>query len=388
MTASTSSTFDRRREEFPTLAAGIHLLSHSLGPVPRAAREAMLAYTDAWEHHTNEDAWATSWWELSEIISDRIARLLGGARGSVQVQPNTSVALSVVASCFDFRAGGRDKVVTTALDFPSTGYVWEAQQRLGARVHVVPSDDGISVPLERILEAVDETTCLVALSHTSYRSSYRVDARAIVERAHEVGALVLLDTYQSAGVLELKAAEWGADFLIGGTIKWLCGGPACGYLYVRPELQGELRPRLTGWVAHEEPFAFAREMRYAPSVRRFAQGTPNIPGLYSCLAGLDIVEEVGLERIAAESRRRTEWMVEFAQEHGWRLNSPRESEERGGSVMIGVEDAPATAARLAERKVFVDWRPRVGLRISPHFFNTDEEVREALEILKEVMSAG
>jgi kynureninase len=386
MTAPTPSTFDRRREEFPTLAAGIHLLSHSLGPVPRAAREAMLAYTDAWERHTNEDAWATSWWELSERVGDRLARLLGGAPGSVQVQPNTSVALSVVASCFDFRAGGRDKVVTTALDFPSTGYVWEAQQRLGARVHVVPSDDGISVPAERILEAVDETTCLVALSHTSYRSSYRVDARAIVERAHDVGALVLLDTYQSAGVLELKAADWGVDFLIGGTIKWLCGGPACGYLYVRPELQGELRPRLTGWVAHEEPFAFAREMRYAPSVRRFAQGTPNIPGLYSCLAGLDIVEEVGLERIAAESRRRTEWMVEFALEHGWRLNSPREAEERGGSVMIGVEDAPGTVARLAERKVFVDWRPRVGLRISPHFFNTDEEVREAMETLKAVMS--
>ena len=201
-----------------------------------------------------------------------------------------------------------------------------------------------------------------------------------------MGALVVLDTYQSAGVSELKAGEWGVDFLIGGTIKWLCGGPACGYLYVRPELQSELRPRLTGWVAHEEPFAFAREMRYAPTVRRFAQGTPNIPGLHSCLAGLDIIEEIGLERIAAESRRRTEWMVEFALEHGWRLNSPRGTEERGGSVMIGVEDAPGTVARLAERKVFVDWRPGVGLRISPHFFNTDEEVREALEILKAVMS--
>src|SRR5438067_814338 len=388
MTASTSSTFDRRREEFPTLASGIHLLSHSLGPVPRKAREAMLAYTDAWERHTSEDAWATSWWELSERVGDRLARLLGGARGSVQVQPNTSVALSVVASCFDFGAGARNKVITTALDFPSTGYVWEAQQRLGARVHVVPSDDGITVPLERILEAIDETTRLVALSHTSYKSSYRVDARAIVERAHRVGALVVLDTYQSAGVLELKAEEWGVDFLIGGTIKWLCGGPACGYLYVRPELQSELRPRLTGWVAHEEPFAFARGMRYARSVRRFAQGTPNIPGLHSCLAGLDIIEEVGLKAIAEESRRRTAWMVEFALEQGWRLNSPPKVEERGGSVMIGVEDAPGVVERLAERKVFVDWRPRVGLRVSPHFFNTDEEVREAMEIIKKVISGG
>src|SRR5437764_590849 len=250
MTASTSSTFDRRREEFPTLASGIHLLSHSLGPVPRKAREAMLAYTDAWERHTSEDAWATSWWELSERVGDRLARLLGGASGSVQVQPNTSVALSVVASCFDFGALARNKVVTTALDFPSTAYIWEAQQRLGARVHVVPSDDRITVPMERILEAIDETTCLVALSHTSYRSSYRVDARAIVERARRVGALVLLDVYQSAGVLELDAAGWEVDFLIGGTIKWLCGGPACGSLDVRPELHKALQPRLTGWVAH------------------------------------------------------------------------------------------------------------------------------------------
>jgi kynureninase len=384
MSAALSSTFNRRREEFPTLASGIHLLSHSLGPVPRGARAAMIAYTDAWERHTSEDAWATSWWELSERVGDRLAQLLGGASGSVQVQPNASIALSVVASCFDFRASKRNKIVTTALDFPSTGYVWEAQQRLGASIHVVPTDDGIIVPLERILEAIDETTCLVALSHTSYRSSYRLDARAIVERAHEVGALVLLDTYQSAGVLELKAAEWGVDFLIGGTIKWLCGGPACGYLYVRPELQNELQPRLTGWVAHAEPFAFAREMSYARGVRRFAQGTPNIPGLHSCLAGLDIIEEVGLETIAQESRRRTKWMVEFALEQGWKLNSPANIDERGGSVMIGVEDAPQMVARLAERKVFVDWRPRVGLRISPHFFNTDEEVREAMQILKDV----
>lgn len=386
MSAATSSTFNRRREEFPTLASGIHLLSHSLGPVPRGARASMIAYTDAWERHTSEDAWATSWWELSERVGDRLAQLLGGSRGSVQVQPNTSVALSVVASCFDFSKGKRNKVVTTELDFPSTGYVWEAQRRLGANVHVVATDDGITTPLERICDAIDETTCLVALSHTSYRSSYRVDARAIVERAHEVGAYVLLDTYQSAGVVELKAAEWDVDFLIGGTIKWLCGGPACGYLYVRPALHDELQPRLTGWVAHAEPFAFAREMSYARGVRRFAQGTPNIPGLHSCLAGLDIIEEVGLEAIAQESRRRTEWMVEFALEQGWQLNSPANIDERGGSVMIGVDDAPQMVARLAARKVFVDWRPHVGLRISPHFFNTDEEVREAFETLKEVMS--
>src|ERR1700754_2158150 len=159
-------TLNRRREEFPTLALGIHLLSHSLGPVPRAVRESMLAYCDAWEKHTGEDAWATSWWELSQLVGDRIARILGGASGSVQIQPNASIGLATVASCFDFHSGRRNKVVTTALDFPSMEYIWNAQRQVGADVHVVPSDDGVSAPLEQILDAIDEKTCLVALSHT------------------------------------------------------------------------------------------------------------------------------------------------------------------------------------------------------------------------------
>jgi len=377
---------DRRRNEFPTLASGIHLLSHSLGPVPRAARESMLEYIDAWEHHTSEDAWATSWWTLSRRVGDRIARILGGAAGSVQIQPNASLALATAASCFDFKSGAHRKVVTTALDFPSMNYFWDGQRQIGARVEVVPSADGVSVPLEQILDAIDTETCLVALSHTSYRSSWRVNARAIVERAHAKGALVLLDVYQSAGVVQLDAADWNVDFLIGGTIKWLCGGPSCGYLYVRPDLQRDLHPRLTGWVAHDSPFDFAHApMRYAKSVRRFAQGTPSIPALYSAIPGLEIIEAVGVSEIAAESQRRTQSMIDFASERGWTINTPREKSQRGGTVMIGVDDAQATAERLATRKVFVDWRPGAGLRISPHFFNTDEEIEEALNILAELI---
>ena len=377
---------NRRREEFPTLASGIHLLSHSLGPVPRATRESMLAYYEAWEHHTSEDAWAASWWELSTRIGDRLAQILGGAPGSVQIQPNASIALSSVASCFDFNAGKRNKIVTSALDFPSMEYIWEAQARLGANIHVVDTDDGITVALEHILDAIDDATCMVALSHVSFRSSYRVDVQAIVERAHKCGALVLLDVYQSAGALELQASEWEVDFLIGGTIKWLCGGPACGYLYVPPELQNELAPRLTGWVAHAAPFDFAPSpMQYSDSVRRFAQGTPSIPALYSVLPGLQIIEEVGVNTIQAESQRRTEWMIEFALEKGWQVNSPANVEDRGASVMIYVADGPGMVKRLAERKVFVDCRPGVGLRMSPHFFNTDEEVQEAMGILAELI---
>jgi len=372
----------RYREEFPTLASGIHLLSHSLGPVPRAARESMLAYYDAWEHHTSEDAWATSWWELSRRVGDRIARILGGEPGSVQIQPNASIALATAASCFDFKSGTRKKVVTTELDFPSMEYFWDGQRHIGAEIEVVPSGDGISVPLERILDAIDQETCLVALAHTSYRSSYRVDVRAIVDRAHAKGAHVLLDVYQSAGVVQLNAAEWNVDFLIGGTIKWLCGGPSCGYLYVRPDLQRDLRPRLTGWVAHDSPFDFAHApMRYAKSVRRFAQGTPSIPALYSAIPGLEIIEKLSVPQIANESQRRTQSMIDFARARGWTINTPLDKDERGGSVMIGVADAKNTAERLAEQKVFVDWRPGAGLRVSPHFFNTDEEIDEALHIL-------
>ncbi|MDX6382931.1 MAG: kynureninase [Blastocatellia bacterium] len=382
----TAPPINRRREEFPTLTSGIHLLSHSLGPAPRAARESMRDYYEAWEHHTSEDAWASSWWEMSTQVGDRLSRILGGAPGSVQIQPNASIALSSVASCFDFEESSRNKIVTSALDFPSMEYIWEAQARLGASVEVVHSDDGITVRLEDILDKIDDDTCLVALSHVSFRSSYRVDAAAIVERAHQHGARVLLDVYQSAGAVELQAAAWEVDFLIGGTIKWLCGGPACGYLYVRPDLQQELRPRLTGWVAHDSPFAFAPgPMRYTDTVRRFAQGTPSIPALYSVLPGLQIIEEVGVSTIQAESQRRTEWMIEFALERGWRVNSPRDVSDRGASVMIFVADGPGMVKRLAERKVFVDCRPGVGLRISPHFFNTDEEVQEAMAVLAQLL---
>ncbi len=379
-------TMERHRAEFPTLATGIHLLSHSLGPVPRAARASMSAYIDAWEHHTSEDAWATSWWELSRRVGDRIARILGGQPGSVQIEPNATIALATVASCFDFKSAPRNKVVTTALDFPSMEYFWDAQRHIGARVEVVASTDSISVSLERILDAIDDETCLVALAHTSYRSSYRVDVRPIVECAHAKGALVLLDVYQSAGVVQLNAVDWNVDFLIGGTIKWLCGGPSCGYLYVRPDLQRDLRPRLTGWVAHDAPFEFAHApMRYARSVRRFAQGTPSIPALYSAIPGLEIIDAVGIPNIAAESERRTQSMIDFASERGWTINTPLEKQRRGGSVMIGVDDAKVMVERLAERKVYVDWRPSAGLRVSPHFFNTDEEVEEALNILAELM---
>jgi kynureninase len=223
-TVKSNIQINRCRELFPTLASGIHLLSHSLGPVPQTARDSILAYYEAWEHHTSEDAWATSWWEMSAQVGDSIAKILGGDAGSVQIQPNASIALSSVLSCFDFTSTKRNKIVASALDFPSMRYLLDAQTPMGARVETVASDDGIAIRTERILDAIDDATALVALSHVSFRSSYKVDVEPIVEKARKHGALVLLDVYQSAGAMELQARDWDVDFMIGGTIKWLCGG--------------------------------------------------------------------------------------------------------------------------------------------------------------------
>ena len=380
-------TVNRHRDLFPTLDAGVHLLSHSLGPVPTTAREAMEAYLLEWERHTSEDAWSVAWWELSREVGDRVAELLGADAGTVQPQPSASVALYAATSCFDFSHAARNKVVTTAIDFPSMGYIWEAQRRLGADVHIVASDDDIVVPTDRILEAIDRRTILVALSHVSYRSSARVDVAAIVARAHDVGAYVLLDVYQSVGAMRIDARQWNADFLIGGSIKWLCGGPACGYLYVRPDLIEQFQPRLTGWIAHADPFAFSHHgMNYDATVRRFAQGTPAIPSLYSFLPGLKIIQDVGMETIERESRRRTARIVDVAQEKGWRLHSPTNPDHRGGTVMIEVQEPRAMVDALAKRRVFVDCRPGVGLRISPHFFNTDDEVEQAMDTIATLMA--
>lgn len=357
-----------------------------------------------WERHGEINAWEERWWGISDEVGNRIAGILGAAPGTVLVQPNASVALSSVLSCFDFGAderpgglrspspsilpapfpSGRRKIVTSDLEFPTMEYILNENRRLGAEIETVRSDDGIAIPVDRIIESVDERTALVALSHVSFLSSHRIDPVPVIEKAHRVGSVVLLDVYQSAGVVELDVESWGVDFAIGGTIKWLCGGPSGGYLYARPDLREALRPRLTGWIAHEEPLSFHRgPIRYADSAWRFSQGTPNIPGLYSCLPGLELVEEVGVPAIAAESRRRTQWIVELALEKGWTLNSPADAGHRGGIVMIGVEASPQMVKRLAERNVYVDCRPGVGLRISPHFFTEDSELQEAMAILDE-----
>ena len=374
---------DRRREEFPGLAAGTYLLSHSQGPMPRRARVWLDRYLDLWQGHADANAWKEEWWELSRTLGDGFGRLLGAPANSVQVQASASAAMLTVASCLDYAE--RPRIVTTGLEFPTAEYIWREQERLGARLDVVASRDGIRTPVDELLDRIDDRTSLVVLSHASFLSSHLIDPAVVVERARDHGARVLLDVYQTAGALPLEVETWGVDFAVGGTIKWLCGGPACGYLYVRADVAQQLRPRMTGWIAHEDPFAFARgPIRLAEGARRFAQGTPPVPGLYSALAGLEIVEEVGVSAIAAESRRRTQALVDFALENGLPLRSPALEADRGASVMVASADPERLVAELASRRIFTDARPGV-VRLSPHFFNTDGELETTRATLLELL---
>jgi kynureninase len=279
---------------------------------------------------------------------------------------------ATIASCLDYRE--RDKVVYSELNFPTVSYVWKAEEARGARVHIVPSDDGIVVDTERFLSAIDETTLIVPISHVLFRSSALKDVAAIVKRAHEVGALVLLDCYQSAGTIPFSVAELDVDFACGGSVKWLCGGPGAAWLYVNPRVHQRFAPRNTGWFGHRAPFAFTMpEQQYADDIWRYAGGTHAIVGLYQARAGATILGEIGVERIREKSLRQTARILSRCEAEGYELRSPREAHRRGGTVCFDFEGSGAVAKELNRRRFFCDHRPGCGIRISPHFYNTDAE---------------
>jgi kynureninase len=275
------------------------------------------------------------------------------------------------------------------LNFPSVMYVYEAHARNGKlRIHTVKADDGITVPLERMLEAIDETTLLVPFSHVLFKSAFLQDAKAIINRAHEVGAMVVLDTYQSAGTVPFSVKELNADFATGGSVKWLCGGPGAGYLYIRPDLQKKLQPKTTGWMAHENPFAFDTELRYASDVSRFLHGSPAIPALYAAESGYRIINTIGLDKIREKNVRQTEYLIQLAEEAGFKVTSPRAASQRGGTITVAHEHAAAMARELIRREFIIDYRPGAGIRISPHFYTSDNELEMIIQEMKKIREAG
>ena len=372
----------RYRDQFPILATTTYLISNSLGAMPRGVADAMREYTDVWATR-GVRAWADRWWMLARQVGDQIASLMNAPAGSVSLHQNVTQCEAVVASCFDF-TGRRNKVVYTDLNFPSVMYFWEAQRARGARVHMVPNDDAVHVNTARLIAAIDEETLLVPISHVIFRSSFIQDVPAIVERAHQVGAHVVLDAFQALGSVPVDVGALNVDFACGGVLKWLCGGPGTAYLYVRPDLGRTLQPSFTGWTAHADPFAFETgPTRYADPPYRFMNGTPNVPALYAAQPGLRIVAEIGVEAIRAKSRRQTARLVELADARGWPVNTPRDPDRRGGTVSIDMPNAQDVCAQLLERDVIVDWRPKAGVRLSPHFYTTDEELDVAVAAIDE-----
>jgi len=362
----------QHRKEFPILETCTYLVSHSLGAMPKGVHARLEEFANLWETR-GVLAWSDAWWSMSLGVGDRLGEILGAPKGSICMHQNVSVCESIIASSLDF-TGKRNKVVYTQMNFPSVMYVWEERKRFGARIHLVPTEDGITVDTQRVVDAIDEETAAVPISHVLFKSAYIQDVAAIVEKAHKVGALVILDTYQSAGTVPLDLAALGVDFATGGSVKWLCGGPGAGYLYVRPDIQPCYTPAVTGWAAHAAPFAFETgALRPAEGIARYLHGTPIVAPLYQALPGYDIIAKAGVPNIRAKSVRQTSRMIEKALANGWKVNSPLDSRVRGGSVVIGVQNSEAVAAELIARKFIVDHRPGAGIRMAPHFYNTDEE---------------
>lgn len=374
------------RKEFPILESAVHMISHSLGAMPRRAGVRLQEYAETWSRRGIR-AWEEGWWEMPRAVGDLVGRIVGAGPGEVVMQQNVSTCVATVLSCFDW-AGPRNKIVSESLNFPSNLYQCHALERVGARVVKVGSPDSIAVPLDRMLAAIDGETRLVFVSHVLFKSSYIQDLAAITRRAHETGAMVLADIYQSAGTVPVDVRALGVDFATGGSVKWLCGGPGAGYLYVRRDLWPQLEPRFTGWMAHQQPFAFdAGAIDYAEDAFRFLNGTPAIPALYAARSGYEIIAEVGVERIREKSMRQTARLIALAEEAGFAVRSPRNPAERGGTVVVDVPNGAEVTRELLRRNFLVDYRPGAGIRVAPHFYSKDEElemtVREMQAIARE-----
>ena len=377
----------RFRDEFPILERTTYLVSNSLGAMPRATRERLAAYADAWDER-GVRAWAEGWWEMPQRVGDEIAPLLGAADGEVVMVPNVSIAQASVISALDYPPE-RDAIVTTELDFPSVRYVYDGLgARLGARVVAVPSDDGIAIDTGRLLAAIDERTRLVAVSHVLFRSAFIMDVAAIVRRAREVGALVSLDAYHAVGVIPVDVRALDVDFYAGGVLKWLCGGPGGAFLWVRPELCETLGPAVTGWQAHARPFAFEPAMEHAAGAQRWLGGTPPVPALYAAVEGPRLLRQAGIEAVRAKSVRQTARLVELAEARGYTVRAPRDPARRGGTVAFDVAHGYEVAQYLLARDVIVDYRPNAGIRVAPHFYTSDAELEAAVALMDEALETG
>ena len=364
------------RDRFPILGDCVYLINHSLAAMPAAAEERLLEYARMWRERGIR-AWGEGWWEMPITVADQIGRIIGAPPGSTVMHQNVTVAEEIVLSCFH-GTGARNRIVYEEANFPSVRYLYQAKPEL--EVVTCESD-------QEITAAIDERTLLVPISHVLFKNAEIQQIEPIIRRAHECGAHVVLDCYQSAGVVPFDVTELGVDFATGGSVKWLCGGPGAGWLYVRPDLAERLQPTFVGWQGHARPFAFEPELEYADGARRFLTGTPNVPALYAATAGYDVIEEVGVDRIRERSLRLTQLLIDLLDDAGLEVASPREPARRGGTVLVRTPDHAAVHKELTEREIICDFRPDAGVRLGPHFFNTEDELRHTVEQLTDIVES-
>jgi len=375
-----------RRSDFPILNTCTYLISNSLGAMPARTRARLADYADDWAT-MGVVAWE-KWLPLVSRVGDLVGSIIGAGPGEVFMIQNVSIAESILISALDF-SGPRNKIVYDDLNFPTIHYNWLAQESRGARVHLVKSRDGVTVDTQEMCDAIDERTLVVPISHVIFRSAYIQDAKAIVEKAHRVGAMVFLDVFQSVASVPVDVRGLEVDAAVGGLLKWGCGGPGNCFLYVRPDLIPKIVPRMVGWFSHKRPFDFdmsGLDMR--DDVWRYAGGTPNVPALYAGISGAEIINDVGVENIRHRHIELSSFAIERALEEGLKVNSPLDARVRGGHVTVDFPGAKAACDELIRRRFMVDYRPGSGIRVAPHFYNSRDEVDAVFAEIRKIVDGA
>jgi kynureninase len=375
--------FIHYRSEFPILESTTYMISHSLGAMPRKVYDKLREYADMWATRGIR-AWAEGWWEKPVTTGNLIASLIGADPGQVVMHQNVSVGVSIILSALQYKAP-RNQILYFDVDFPTVIYILEAQRPHGGEPIAIKGE-GLTVPVDQMLDAITERTLLVSFSYVFFKNSEKIDVAPLVKKAHEVGALVLLDVYQATGTVPVNVKEMDVDFCVGGSVKWLCGGPGAGYLYVKPSLYEKIEPSVTGWMAHEHPFAFETgPIKYAENSMRFLHGSPQIPALYAAESGYELINEIGIQRIREKSLRQTAKIFQMCEQRGYKTQTPREADHRGGTVVIDVPNGDAVLKEMTAQDVLADYRPDAGIRISPHFYTLDSEIDHTFDVIDQVL---
>ena len=375
-----------RRADYPVLGRKTYLASHTLGAMHRGTRDRLADYTDLWAEQ-GVVAWET-WAPQVERVADLVGSLVGAPPGTTVMRQNVADLLGDLVVSLDWSTS-RNRVVTSALEWPGSLHTWSQIGRLGGKAVVVPGEpDGITFDVQRMVDAIDERTLVVECSHVLFRTSTVVDLAPVIEKAHSVGALAVIDGYQAAGTLPVDVVALGCDVYLGGSVKYLSGGPGNGWMHVSPTLVDRLEPVTSGWFGQVAPFAFDPEIAYAPGIRRFAGGTPGVPAAYAAEPAYAALADIGMQRVRERSQSMTQPLLEAALERGWTVRSPHDPARRGGHVTIDPGDADRVCAGLIARGTVVDHRPGVGIRVSPHFYNSLDEALGVLDDMAEVLAGG